>query len=129
MLILELPFPPSANSYIRHSNNRRYHSPAGKRFIAEVTSLVEEIKKTRSAPFWRAPEGLLEVSIALHAPNKRSYDADNRIKPCLDVLTKVGVWVYDSVVARVTAERREIVKGGLCVAYIREYEYSKTFRA
>lgn len=68
------------------------------------------------------------VSIALHAPNKRAFDTDNRIKPTLDVLTKNGIWVDDSVVARVTAERREIVKGGLCRVFIRSYEMSKDFQ-
>ena len=84
--------------------------------------IIKERKKTLPEPFWQAPEGMLEVGIDLFAPNKRKYDTDNRIKPVLDALTKSGVWVDDWVVARVMAERKCIVKGGMCRVFVSEYK-------
>jgi crossover junction endodeoxyribonuclease RusA len=122
MLILELPFPPSSNSYVRHSGNRRYFSPAGKVFLGKVMRIIGERKKTLPESFWKAPEGMLEVGIELFAPTNRKYDTDNRIKPTLDALTKSGVWEDDWFVARVSAERRCVTKGGMCRVFISEYK-------
>ena len=54
----------------------------------------------------------------LHAPNRRKYDIDNRIKSLLDALTHSGVWLDDELIDRIKIERGAIVAGGLCVVEI-----------
>ena len=126
MLIYDLPWPPSANSYVRHSGNRRYFSPAGRRFLIQVLSQVEFRKRNAPDSIWQAPEGFLTVGLALYPPTKRQIDTDNRIKPTLDALVKAGVMFDDYLVQRVVAERRCVVKGGLCRVYISEYQSPNT---
>jgi crossover junction endodeoxyribonuclease RusA len=121
MLILDLPWPPSTNTYIRHSGNRRYFSPAARRFLIEVLSRVEHLKKTSPRSIWQAPEGFLTVGIALYPPTRRKVDSDNFTKATLDALVKAGVMFDDYLVQKVVAERRNVVKGGLCRVYISPY--------
>jgi Holliday junction resolvase RusA-like endonuclease len=42
------------------------------------------------------------------------FDTDNRIKPVQDALELAGVFDDDEQIERVCAEKREVVKGGLC---------------
>jgi len=125
MLIFDLPWPPSANSYIRHSGHRRYHSPAGKEFLTGVDWAVKQLRLQGKC--WQAPEGFLSVGIALYPPTRRQIDTDNRIKPTLDALVKAGVMADDYLVQRITAERRTVVKGGLCRVYISGYEETSDY--
>jgi crossover junction endodeoxyribonuclease RusA len=114
MIELTLPFPPSANAYIRHvSGHQHYFSPEAKAFRKEVAVLV---KLTRIKPL----RGRLKVVVDLHGPNRRAFDIDNRAKPLLDALMHAGCFVDDEQVDRLEIVRGPIVKGGVAIVKITE---------
>ena len=52
---------------------------------------------------------------------RRSYDVDNRVKPTLDALTKIGLWKDDRYVRKITVTACEAVKYGAVVVEIDEF--------
>ena len=56
--------------------------------------------------------GRLSVNVMLHAPNRRKFDIDNRIKPLLDAMQFAGVYPDDEAIDHLTIKRGKIIKGG-----------------
>ena len=116
----ELPFPPSSNTYYRSirigKSCRVLLSKRGREYKEEV----KDILSTKHKQFGFPLEGRLFVGIRLHAPNRRKYDIDNRIKPLLDALSVPFGCVYndDECVDRLLVTRHEIIKGGLAIVTI-----------
>lgn len=110
-LTLELPWPPSANTYWRKGKHGIYLGPAGRRFKDEVTTDLHHVHGFDGA--------LVTVELSLNPPTKRQYDVDNRIKPVLDALQSAGIFNDDSQVQCVSACKAPIIKYGRCVAIIR----------
>jgi crossover junction endodeoxyribonuclease RusA len=107
MIILNLPYPPSVNSYWRANGHRRFISEEGVIFKNAVAEYVidNNIEKMGDAP--------LVVFISLFPRDKRRTDIDNRVKAVLDSLQDAGVYDDDSM---------ETVKGGKCVVVIERDE-------
>lgn len=108
---ITLPWPPSANRIWREARGRVYISK-------EYQSFLEAAKSA-----WLMQGGRrldendeIEVDLLLFPPNRRPYDVDNRIKPTLDALTKIGFWKDDRIVSRVSAKRCQPVEFGAVVA-------------
>ncbi|OOR88002.1 hypothetical protein B0181_09235 [Moraxella caviae] len=110
MVELDLPFPPSVNTYWRKYGNRIVLSKQAKEFKAAVMS-------RRAGKFG---DKRLGVSITLHAPTKRKYDLDNRLKALFDALQTAGVFDDDEQIDFINVQRGEIKKGGACVVKIWE---------
>ena len=108
---LTLPFPPSINHYWKHRGRT-----AGVYLSKEALTYREAVKHSIVAT--KPLETRLSVSVKLHAPNRRKYDIDNRIKSLLDALTHSGAWLDDELIDRLTIERGAIIQGGLCVVEI-----------
>lgn len=118
MIILNLPYPNSANTHWRSARGRTYVSASGLRYRAKVGDYISEHGL-------KAPKGFLEIIIALHPDSKRRSDIDNRIKPCLDALTCAGFWEDDSLVSKITVERMDIVKGGKATLVVLPYTHEQ----
>jgi crossover junction endodeoxyribonuclease RusA len=114
MIILNLPYPNSANTHWKIARNRIYISASGLRYRIKVAEYISD------NPI-KAPEGFLELIIALHPDSKRRADIDNRIKPLLDALTHSGFMEDDSLVSKITIERMPIVKGGKATVIVLPY--------
>ena len=103
---IELPFPPSVNTYYRAISRGKFCqsiiSKKGREYKELVKSLIgdDEITSDR-----------LSVSIGVYPPDKRRRDLDNRLKALLDSLTG-RIWVDDEQIDKLFVERKEIVKGG-----------------
>jgi crossover junction endodeoxyribonuclease RusA len=106
MLLLELPHPPSVNTYWRANGNRRYISPEGMKFKKDVAEYVikHEVPKLGSKR--------LKVLIFYHPRDKRRSDLDNRLKGTLDALQDAGVYDDDEQIDHLTIQRGEIKSGG-----------------
>ena len=111
MIVMELPFPPSNNTYYRHSRGRHFISKAGLKF-REAVSEYASVHRLKADP------GRLFVSVYLFPPDKRIRDVDNYLKGLLDSLIEAGVIEDDSLIDRILVERLPVVKGGKTRVFI-----------
>ena len=112
MLILNLPLPPSVNSYRTIFRGRMGISKAGREFKAKVSDYVIE---------YRVPKlgnARLEMKVILYPRDRRKQDIDNRIKALWDALTDAGVFDDDEQIDILHIERGEIKKGGGCMVFL-----------
>lgn len=111
---LNLPYPPSVNTYWGFQGHRRFLTAKALEFKKAVAHAVS-LMPTRFA------DDRLEIFVHLHAPDKRLRDIDNVLKPLLDALVQAGLFNDDSQVDLITITRKEIIKGGACRVSIRTY--------
>ena len=116
MLILNLPYPPSINSYWRANGHRRFISKEGVLFREKVADYMHDYKVPRLGGSVR-----LQMEIVLYPRDKRVQDIDNRVKALWDALEG---WVYedDSQIDVLIVKRGEIRKGGGCLVMIEEID-------
>jgi len=69
-MVLELPFPPSLNTYWRRGKGRVYINERGLEYRKHVATYVRQHEL-------KAPEGFLTYAVWLYPPDKRRRDGDN----------------------------------------------------
>ena len=102
MVTLELPYPPTANTIWRRGNGRTYLNPKYKAWQNEANAMyvIQKSEKTIGTPI----KGPFEVHMTFSKSFRRKgADLDNRIKPVLDQMQKLGVIENDSLAEKVTA--------------------------
>lgn len=97
MITLELPFPPSMNTYWRtalvHGRPRTMISKRGRQYRID---LFNAFIATAGIEKYRDPmQGPLECDIELHPPDDRRRDCDNFAKAILDGLEHAGMYEND----------------------------------
>ena len=114
MLELELPIPPSVNSYWRAVPNRTKAGTHGARNVLSTaareyrSSAVKAVSKLHlGAPL----TGRLVVDHEISGKSNQSYDLDNFTKGLWDALTHAGVWIDDSQIDRYTMTRAKPGRG------------------
>lgn len=119
MIVLNLPWPPSANNlYLNLPHGRgRTLSPQGRAYHAVVhTRVLEQLRR------YPRLAGRLGVTLAINPPDRRRRDICNLEKIVSDSLTKAQVWNDDSQIDDMHITRDEILAGGRVVVTIRELE-------
>lgn len=109
-----LPFPvPLNNMYPTNRQGRRFLSPRGKAFKAEVKSITYPPVKL---------SGELSVTFYLTAPDRRRRDIDGLLKGPIDALQDAGFFEDDSQIKKLTAEMFPPEKGqkGSCIVTLEE---------
>jgi crossover junction endodeoxyribonuclease RusA len=114
MLVLNLPLPPSINSYWGFSGHRRFINKAGVAFKEAVADYVSEYRVPKLG------KARLEIQVTLYPKDKRIQDIDNRLKSLFDSLSNNGAGVFDddSQIDVLLVQRGEVKKGGGCLVYI-----------
>ncbi len=112
---LELPYPPSVNSYWRANGHRRYISKEG----VEFTKAVDLVVKQSNAKSFE--EKKVAISVMIHPRSKRKFDLDNTLKAILDALMKAGMYNDDSQIEYIEIARGEAVDGGKAVVHLYDY--------
>jgi crossover junction endodeoxyribonuclease RusA len=115
---LELPYPPSVNTYWRSVAGRVLISKAGRMYRAELdASVFRQLQADDVRPL----AGRLDVSVIVHPPDKRRRDLDNVLKALLDALQHAGIYQDDSQIDKLTVERAEMLKGGNVIVCVGHY--------
>jgi crossover junction endodeoxyribonuclease RusA len=105
MIALTLPFPPSTNTYIRHSNGMHFPTAKAKAFRKEVWAIVKAANVTTMRE-------RLHVTMTLHAPTRARRDVDNYAKSALDSLQLAGCFADDEQIDSLVIHRGPLIKGG-----------------
>jgi crossover junction endodeoxyribonuclease RusA len=113
-MILELPYPPSVNTYWRANGKRRFISKEGTLFKLAVQAYCFR-EKVKSFGDKR-----LNVYINIHPRSKRRFDLDNCLKAILDAMMAAGVYDDDSQIDQLTINRVEPCIGGKTMVVISE---------
>lgn len=116
MTVLDLPFPPSMNTYWRHPTTGKL---AGRHLISEKgrayrESVIETAARYR-VPMFQRP---VSVSIDVFPPDRRRRDLDNLLKALLDSLVHARVLEDDSLINRLLIERCAVSPKGLVRVFI-----------
>lgn len=112
MILLNLPYPPSVNTYWRRGRYATYLSPAGRLYKTAVAEIVSESGTPKLG------DARLKVTLIVRPRSKRIFDIDNLAKSVLDSLCEAGVYDDDSQVDDLHIMRGEPVKGGKAVVMI-----------
>lgn len=111
---LELPFPPSLNTYWRKVGRRTLLSAKARAFRLAAVSIV--VAGRAQGHVQKGPlEGNVMAELVLHPPDRRIRDIDNYAKGVLDALTHAGLWRDDSQVKTLHLSWGEILRGGKAV--------------
>lgn len=117
---LTLPWPPSTNTLWRNvaigGGQRTLLSAKARAFLEEA---AKQVAVQRAGLRFK---GAVMVTCWLHAPTRRSYDIDNRVKALLDAATHGGLWHDDGQVDVLLVQRGEVVNGGRARLVIEEIE-------
>ena len=100
MFKLQLPFPPSVNTYWRHVGNRVLVSKKGRQYQTAVSKLLNR-KNIKTH------DGDLIVDIRLIPPDRRRRDVDNSLKALLDAMQFGGAYHDDAQIVRLTVEKHQ----------------------
>jgi len=111
---LELPWPPSVNSYYRNGDRPgfRYMTAEAKAFRRAV-SLIVGAQRAR-----KGLAGRLMLDIVAYPPDRRERDLDNLQKGLWDALQHAGVYERDSQIDEFRVRRGPVCKGGKIIVTI-----------
>ena len=110
---LRLPWPPTANTNVRHARGVHYKTPEYRSF-EEVVWLAFHAS---SAPKIR---GTFSVWIKAVAPDRRRRDADNVIKPLLDSLQRAGAIEDDCLARLISIELVDGIQKGTVLVTVQQ---------
>ena len=117
-MIIELPFPPSLNTYWRHIGSRTLLSAKGRQYREDVQASVWAALGLTHVTL----TGRLRVSLLLNAPTRQKRDIDNYPKAVLDGLQHAGVFADDEQIDVLEIVRGEVKKDSGVVVQIVEIE-------
>ena len=116
LVTLELPLPPSMNTYWRNFRGRTVLSAGGR----EYKIAVQEYVATHNLP--KFGQERLGATITIFPRDKRAIDLDNRLKALFDSLQDAGLFDDDSQFDRIYINRGVIKKGGGCTITVATIE-------
>ena len=99
MIVLNLPFPPSVNTYYRRGAHTTYMSKGGRDYKKAVAEYIAESNTPKLGA------ARMSLEIVLWPKDKRKYDIDNRIKALLDSLQDAGVFDDDEQIDQINIYR------------------------
>lgn len=114
MIKLDLPYPPTVNTYWRNiGKGRTIISRAGRIYRVDVQAAVLLAGRPRVS-------GRLRLGVLLTMPDNRRRDIDNVLKALLDALGHAGVYADDSQIDRLSVERVGVAEPGGALVTIEE---------
>ena len=116
-IILELPFPPTVNSYYGHNKRGiKYITKKGREFREACAQSCLEQKA-----YGLSLNVPLQLDVILYPPDRRQRDLDNYMKALQDALTLAKVWEDDSLIDGLGIHRGKVIQKGKCAVRITEH--------
>ena len=109
---LQLPLPPSMNTYWRNFRGRTILSQGGR----DYKLAVQEYVTVNKIPNFGSAR--LQAMITIFPRDRRKQDLDNRLKSLLDSLENAGVYESDSQFDKIEIARGSIKTGGGCTIVV-----------
>lgn len=100
---ITLPWPPSTNTYWRHTSKGTLISRKGREYRQRVQVLAWSV--SRCAEIKAQHTSRLAVKIYAHPPDRRRRDLDNILKSLLDAMQHGGLYEDDSQIDHLTVIR------------------------
>ncbi|CBJ80330.1 DLP12 prophage; endodeoxyribonuclease RUS (Holliday junction resolvase) [Xenorhabdus bovienii str. Jollieti] len=113
---LKLPWPPSNNTYWRHTKRSHYISEKGITYRQQISNIIQQQNLNIST------QSRIKISITANPPDRRQRDLDNLPKAVFDSLTYANFWVDDGQIDDMRIRRGERVSGGYLDVQIWELE-------
>lgn len=127
-LCLELPYPPSVNSYkkvgriVKTKTGKLYQQRKNtchtEKFYFDVYILSKKIKPSEWGKF--DDSSTFSLSIYVYPPDNKKRDLDNILKVLLDSLVRAHIIPDDSQVCVLYVEKRSIIEHGKVIVRIQE---------
>lgn len=102
-MVIQLPWPPSSNTYWRRNGGRYFISTKGQAYRLHVIKICLELGLANSF----TEDDRLSVSILAYPPDKRRRDLDNLFKGLMDSLQHAKVFPDDSQIDELSIRRIE----------------------
>lgn len=109
MITINLPWPPSSNTYWRRNGSRYFISTKGQHYRTATGWACHQIRGHYAANV------RLKISIDAYPPDKRKRDLDNLFKSVLDSLQFATVFVDDSQIDELSIRRMPEREGKLVI--------------
>ena len=129
-LCLELPYPPSVNSYkkvgriVKTKTGKLYQQRKNtchtEKFYFDVYMLSKKIMPSEWAKF--CDSAIFSVNVYVYPPDNKKRDLDNILKVLLDSLVRAHVIPDDSNIHRLYVEKCNIIEHGKVIVRIQEIE-------
>lgn len=117
-MTIRLPYPPSVNSYLKHTRKGVFRSKEANVFRGNVTAAV--LRQFKQIPPMMT--GRIAVSIELTMPDRRKRDIDNTQKVLLDALQSAGIYKDDCQIDYIQIRRLHVEAPGAADVVIEEIE-------
>jgi len=116
-VFIDLPFPPTVNSYYGHNTRGiKYVSKRGRVF----RDLCAEMCNEQNVYNMRI-DTRISLDVILYPPDKRKRDLDNYMKALQDALTLSNVWTDDELIDGLHIHRGKLLTGGKCSVRISDH--------
>lgn len=102
-MVIQLPWPPSSNTYWRRNGDRYFISTKGQAYRLHVIKACLELGLANSF----TEQDRLRLEVVAHPPDKRRRDLDNLFKSILDSLQWAKVFPDDSQIDELSIRRSE----------------------
>jgi crossover junction endodeoxyribonuclease RusA len=103
---LELPWPPTVNSYLAIVGNRKVKTERARQYCRKVVSYLSQ-QKVKSFR-----DNKIKIEIEAYPPDLRRRDMDNITKALFDSLKTAGLYDDDSQIDFFSVRRMGKLKGG-----------------
>lgn len=111
-LWIDLPYPPSLNTYYRTYRGRILISEPARAYRRLIKPTLWGHIGQSGISRIRPVEFDISMDILVYPPDKRKRDLDNTLKCLLDSLQHAGLYKDDSQIGKLVVERKEMVENG-----------------